>query len=146
MRTAVRCLLSLIVVMAGQTSFVHGADPSAAPPPLTSRPTDADMLGAWTGTITLDGASEPMDGGLITISRTEADRLTVTVGPGPRVRYSCVRLTRTEQGLRFEVSLPGEDTRLLVYDVAIERGTMTGTVTFVRHGLTRPGRLAFVRE
>jgi hypothetical protein len=45
------------------------------------------------------------------------------------------------------VQLPDEqDTRLLIYDLAFGRGQMTGTVTFVRHGLTAPARLAFTRE
>lgn len=108
-------------------------------------PTDAEMIGTWEGIVMVEGASEPMDGGFITISRTDDERLAVTVGPDERVRISTARLTRTDEGLRFEVRLPGEDTRLLAYDVAIDENTMTGTVTFVRHGLTQPARLTFSR-
>jgi len=146
MRVRVRSLLLLLgFVMAGQLPALHAADPVPAPT-LDARPSDVDMFGSWTGTVTFEGASEPMDGGLITIRRTEDERLSVTVGPDSRVRYTCVRLARTDQGLRFEVSLPGEDTRLLAYDVAVDEGAMTGTVTFVSYGLTRPGRLAFARQ
>jgi hypothetical protein len=124
----------------------HISSAVAASPVVVAPPTEADMVGTWTGTVTLDGTSEPLDGGIITITRAE-DRLAVTVGPNHRVRHSCVRLARTERGLRFEVTLPNHDeTRLLVYDVDFSDGAMTGTVTFVRHGLTAPAQLIFTRQ
>lgn len=139
---AVLCLVGCAAYLAPSVQ----AEPLISSPVVVAPPTEADMVGTWTGTVTLDGTSEPLDGGIITINRVE-DRLAVTVGPNPRVRHSCVRLARTEQGLRFEVSLPNhDDTRLLVYDVAFANGAMTGTVTFVRHGLTAPAQLMFTRQ
>jgi hypothetical protein len=144
-RTAIRFVTVVTLLAAGFAASPRAllARPALAVP---APPTEADMVGTWTGTVQLDQSSDPLDGGIITINRVE-DRLAVTVGPNPRVRYSCVRLVRTERGLKFEVSLPNHDeTRLLVYDVAFADGAMTGTVTYVRHGLTAPARLTFTRQ
>ena len=108
-------------------------------------PTEADMVGTWTGTVQLHQVEDTMDGGVIVIAR-DSERLTASVGPNARVRFRASRLTRTDRGLKFEVKMPDEDvTRLLVYDVAFVNGAMTGTVTFVRHGLTAPAQIAFTR-
>lgn len=108
-------------------------------------PGEADVTGTWRGTITLEDGAEALDGGYIVIARAGAE-WRVSVGPDERTRYPCTRVTRTDQGIRFEASLPGRDeTRLLVYDVRIAGSEMTGTVTFVRHGLTAPAQLAFAR-
>lgn len=136
------CLVSLLVGAAGTTPRAATLDAPAAP---AARPTVADVVGTWTGTIRLQGASEPFDGGLIRIG-LERDELVVTVGPDERTRYICNRVVMTEQGLKFEAPMPGRDTRLIVYDVRIAGGAMTGTATFVRHGLTAPGQLAFERD
>jgi len=112
---------------------------------VVSPPTEAEMVGTWTGTVQLDAAQDAMDGGVIVIAR-ETEQLTASVGPNERVRFRASRLTRTDRGLKFEVKMPDEDvTRLLVYDVAFVNGAMTGTVTFVRHGLTAPAQIAFTR-
>lgn len=103
------------------------------------------MMGTWTGTITPAGAAEALDGGLIVIAR-DAAGLIATAGPNERALFPSKRLAPTEHGLRFEVTLDGVDTRLLVYDLAIADGAMTGTVTFVRHGLTQPAQLSFTRQ
>jgi hypothetical protein len=139
-------ITAVVLFAAGSATSPHalaaGGTLHARPAP----PTEADMVGTWTGTIRLDQSPDLLDGGIITIARVD-DGLAVTVGPNPRVRYTCVRLARTEDGLKFEVSLPNHDeTRLLAYDVAFVDGAMTGTVTFVRHGLTAPGRLVFTRQ
>jgi hypothetical protein len=145
MRAAVCHVLFLIplALVAILSSPLSAADRAVDTLELTAA--DTAILGTWTGTILLEGTADPMDGGLITIASKD-DRLAVTIGPSSRVRYSCERLARTERGLRFEARLPGEDTRLLAYDVTIDEGVMTGTVTFVRYGLTKPGRMQFVRQ
>ncbi|MCC7042617.1 MAG: hypothetical protein IT183_02050 [Acidobacteria bacterium] len=145
MRVATR-FVTLIILLAVGFAVSPRALLARSAPAAPVPPTEADMVGTWTGTVLLDQSPDPLDGGIITINRVE-DRLAVTVGPNPRVRYSCVRLVRTERGLKFEVSLPNHDeTRLLAYDVAFADGAMTGTVTFVRHGLTAPARLTFTRQ
>lgn len=145
MRTAIQLVIVAVLCVVGIAAFPEAVAAGASPAAVAS-PTESDMLGTWTGTVTLEGTSQPLDGGIITIVRAD-DRLAVTVGPNPRVRYSCVRLVRTEQGLTFEVSLPNHDeTRLLVYDVAFANGAMTGTVTFVRYGQTAPAQLTFTRQ
>lgn len=118
----------------------------AVGPPSPTRPSEADMVGTWAGTVTVNQTSDVFDGGVIVISR-DAGRLVASVGPNERVRFRSQRLTQTERGLRFEVTMPDRDaTRLLVYDLTFANGSMTGTVTFVRHGLTSPGQLAFARQ
>jgi hypothetical protein len=145
-RTTIRFVTVVIFLAVGFAASPLARGAGSALPSVPAPPTEADMVGTWTGTVQLDQSSDLLDGGIITINRVD-DRLAVTVGPNPRVRYSCVRLVRTEHGLKFEVSLPNHDeTRLLVYDVAFADGAMTGTVTFVRHGLTAPARLAFTRQ
>lgn len=145
-RTVNRLAIVITLVAAGLT-----ASPAAvsAEPVLAARsapPTEADMLGFWTGTVTLDRTSDVFDGGVIVIAR-DAGRLTATVGPNERVRFRSSRLSPTDRGLRFEVAMPDDDeTRLLVYDLTFADGKMTGTVTFVRHGLTAPGQLTFTRQ
>lgn len=149
MSAAGRLLLSLLLAMGSTGTALRAslADPREAPSAtLPVRPADGDWFGTWSGTITIDGVPEPLDGGYIAIERAPGDRLAVTVGPETLVRYSGMRLERTERGLRFEVSLPGFETRLLAYDVEIGHRAMTGTVTFVRHGLTQPARLEFIRN
>jgi hypothetical protein len=108
-------------------------------------PTEEDLLGTWTGTIVPDGSADALDGGIIAIGR-DVTGLVVTVGPNVRLRHASKRVMRTERGLRFEVWLPGDETRLLVYDLRIDGGTMTGLVTYVRHGATEPASLAFFRQ
>ena len=80
------------------------------------------------------------------MERGPGDRFRGTVGPEAEVRYEGTRLERTPHGLRFEVSLPGFETRLLAYDVTFTNGTMCGSVTFVKHRLTKPGHLDFARQ
>jgi hypothetical protein len=104
------------------------------------------MVGTWSGTVTINQTSDVFDGGVIVISR-DAGSLVASVGPNERVRFRSHRLTQTDSGLRFEVTMPDQDeTRLLVYDLTFANGSMTGTVTFVRHGLTSPGQLTFARQ
>lgn len=144
MRTRLRFIVSSVVL-----AFAVGTPPPSleaagrvaapAPPPL------AEMVGTWTGTITPDGVVDPLDGGIIVIHHDD-NGLTATVGPNVRARFPANRLAPTERGLHFEVPLEGSETRLLVYDVAILDGKMTGTVTFVKFGLTAPAQLSFARE
>ena len=145
MSAVVRYVLSLVpmAVLAVASAPLSAADRPADT--LELRPADSAILGTWTGTVLVEGTAEPLDGGAITIA-TEGGRLAIRVGPSATVRYACDRLERTERGLRFEARLPGEETRLLAYDVAIDDGVMTGVVTFVRHGLTKPGRIQFIRQ
>jgi hypothetical protein len=142
-RTVNRLVILITLIAAGLTAAAAAEAALAARP---APPTEADMLGLWTGTVTLDRTSDVFDGGVIVIAR-DAGRLTATVGPNERVRFRSSRLSPTDRGLRFEVAMPDDDeTRLLVYDLTFADGTMTGTVTFVRHGLTAPGHLTFTRQ
>jgi hypothetical protein len=148
MNAATRLLSIFFVTLISVTSVATApADPRSELPrttlPLT--PGDAGLLGTWVGRINVEGVRDAFDGGYISIERAPDERLAVSVGPTQAVRYVGMRLERTERGLRFEVVLPAAETRLLVYDVALDAGTMTGTVTFVKHRLTKPGQLVFVR-
>lgn len=146
MSAAIRLFLS-VCLLSGSSTALFAADRSATTiATLPLAPGDAALLGTWAGTIAVDGLTEPFDGGYIAIERTAGDHFRVTVGPEADVRYEGTRLERTEHGLRFEVSLPGFETRLLAYDVTIEHGTMCGSVTFVKHRLTKPGHLDFARQ
>lgn len=149
MSAAVRLLsvLSLVAVSLAPGTPTLAADPREAPvATLPMRPADVELLGTWSGTIAVDDVAEPFDGGYIAIERAPGDRFGVTVGPEAEVRYTGTRLERTEHGLRFEVSLPGFETRLLAYDVEIHQGVMTGSVTFVKHRVTKPGHLEFAKR
>ena len=127
--------------VAGALEAAPAATP-AAPVPVA----EEDLLGTWTGTILPSGSQAAFDGGMITIERGDAG-LVVKVGPNARVRFTSKRIIRTEQGLRFEVTLPDEDeTRLLVYDVRVDGERMTGQVTFVRHRMTQPANIEFARQ
>jgi hypothetical protein len=138
-RLAVAVIGILVVCASPLRLDLLAADPTAAD-------AEAAVLGTWNGNILLDGADEPLDGGYIMIGR-HGEEWHVTVGPDARTQYPCTRIVRTETGIRFEASLPGrEETRLLVYDVNIDGARMTGTVTFVRHGLTAPARLTFAKQ
>lgn len=134
----------------GKAAGTAVAGTPAAPPPVAPAApvpvTEEDLLGTWTGTILPNGSQDAFDGGMITIERGDTG-LVVKVGPNARVRFTSKRIVRTEQGLRFEVSLPDEDeTRLLVYDVRVEGARMTGQVTFVRHRMTQPASIEFARQ
>jgi len=134
---------------------IAGAAVVASPAPAPANPVvpaaavveDSDLVGSWTGTITPMGLSESLDGGYVSIERG-AMGLVAIAGPNTRVRYVGQRLARTERGLRFEITLPGDanQTRLLVYDLAFNGEVMTGSVTFVRHGLTQPAAAEFVKQ
>jgi hypothetical protein len=148
MLAAARVLLS-VALASGSTGIVtiRAADRDGTPAStLPLGPDEVGWLGTWSGTIAVEGVPEPFDGGYIAIDRIPGGRLGVTVGPEAEVRYTGGHLERTERGLRFDVSLPGIDTRLLAYDVEIIGGRMTGVVTFVRYRLTKPGRLDFQRD
>jgi hypothetical protein len=145
-----RILVVLSLVLASSIGTVVTASPAdRTAAPATSLPLrtgDDELLGSWSGTIRVDGVADPFDGGYIAIERLPGDRFGVTVGPEAGVRYTGTRLERTERGVRFEVTLPAFETRLLAYDVSVEQGAMTGTVTFVKYRLTQPGQIAFVRR
>lgn len=158
MRTTIRlsvfaATVSLIAVLVApvraDNDAAKGASASAAVPasagPAGPGPAEEDLLGTWTGTILPQGSADALDGGIISISRGIAG-FAVTVGPNARVRFSSKRVARTEQGLSFEVWLPGDETRLLVYELNVDGPSMTGNVTFVRHGVTEPASVAFVRQ
>jgi hypothetical protein len=141
-------LLSLVLGSVG-TIIAAAADADrsmALPVTLPLVASDLPLVGTWSGTIKVEGLAEPFDGGYVSIERLGGDRLGVSVGPEAGVRYTGTRLERTPRGLRFEVTLPAFETRLLAYDVAVEHGAMTGTVTFVKHRLTQPGHLEFTRQ
>ena len=127
------------------------ATPSPAPAnpvvPAAATVEDSDLVGSWTGTITPSGLNESLDGGYVSIERG-ALGLVAIAGPNTRVRYVGQRLARTDRGLRFEITLPGDanQTRLLVYDLAFNGEVMIGSVTFVRHGLTQPAAAEFVKQ
>lgn len=153
MRTTIRlsvfaAIVSLITVfVAPVRAGIDAADGASAAvlPSAGAGPAEEDLLGNWTGTILPQGAADALDGGIISISR-DISGFAVTVGPNARVRFPSKRVARTEQGLRFEVWLPGDETRLLVYELNVDGPSMTGHVTFVRHGVTEPASVAFVRQ
>lgn len=140
MRTTIRRLVLALV-------FGTISAPALTAAPFPPGPTEAELMGTWSGTIAPEGSGQLLDGGIISIGR-DVTGIVVTVGPSARVRYPTKRIERTERGLKFEVYLPGagEETRLLVYELNVEGSSMTGNVIFVRHGLTAPASIAFVKQ
>lgn len=160
MRTSIRLLIFATIVAAifltlaphaeGQRlttvaiGAVGGADAVTqlpAPPAATA----ADVVGTWTGTLTPDAPDESADDGMIVIRR-EGAALIVTAGPDADQQFSAEKVATVDDGLTFDVLLPGDTVRVMQFDVRIKGRQMTGRVTMTRDGQSRTGTLAFEKR
>ena len=113
-----------------------------APPGAVAAP---DLIGTWTGTLTPEAPDESADGGMIVIRR-EGETLLVTAGPNADQQFAAEKVANVDDGLRFELSLPGDTVRIMQFDVRIKGRQMTGKVTMIRDGESRTGTLAFAKQ
>jgi hypothetical protein len=103
------------------------------------------LLGTYAGTITADTPGDMPDGGTIVLRR-DGVVLVVTAGPDAGTQLPSEKVARTERGVSFEVTLPGEPVSVLRFDLAIDGPAMTGAIVAVIDGRTMNGRLAFARQ
>ena len=102
-------------------------------------------MGTWTGTLTPEAPDESADGGMILIRR-EGGTLLVTAGPNADQQFVAEKVASVDDGLTFELSLPGDTVRTMQFDVRIKGRQMTGKVTMIRDGESRTGTLAFEKQ
>lgn len=157
MHTATRLLIFAAVVIAialtiappisGQTiaptlRLARTVGLTQLPSPPAARDS-VDPSGTYVGTVTPDGGAA--DGGMIVIRRDNG-ALVVTAGPSADQQFPADKVDHAGDVLRFQLVPPGDEPRLIEFDVKIEGWKMTGVATMTREGEKSTARLAFTKQ
>lgn len=129
---------------AAQATAPSSAAPAmVAAPPSPAGPT-AGLSGSYAGQVTPESGPGAFSARIVLVDR--GDTVDVTLGPPGAPLMPARDVRRTGNRLTFEAEAPGDTPTHFAFDVVVDDGRLTGTLTQTRGGKVEKGRVAFTRQ